>query len=97
MDEVIKGLLTQSPSAAVALVVTWLFLKEIRVQRTEYFHESQQRLQALKEISANHDTAHRECGDKLSAVVDENTRVISRNSVALERCEDEHRQAKGHA
>ena len=92
MDETIKTIIANSPSTAAVILVAWMFLKEIRAQRSEYFGESQQRLGALKEISTNHDAAHKECGAKLAEVVEENTRVLSRNSVALERCEAVHRK-----
>ena len=91
MDETYKSLLTQSPGTAAVILVAWLFLKELRAQRAEYLSESQQRVAALKDISDNHIASHVTTGTKLAAVVEENTRAISRNSVALERCEEAHK------
>lgn len=92
MDDAVKTLIAQSPGTAAVILVAWLFLKELRAQRGEYFNESQQRMSALKDITANHDEAHKSTGEKLSTSLDENTRVIARNSVALERCEEAHRE-----
>lgn len=87
-----KTLIAQSPGTAAVILVAWLFLKELRSQRTEYFNESQQRMTALKDITSNHAEAHKETGSRLGIALDENTRVIARNSVALERCEEAHRE-----
>lgn len=88
MDDTFKAILSQSPGTAAVILVAWLFLKEIRAQRKEYFDESQDRVAALKEITENHTAAHRSTGDRLAAVVEENTRTLARNSVVLERCEE---------
>jgi len=75
MNDIFSSLIASSPSAVAVIVVTKLFLAEIRIQRTEYFTESQQRLQALQSMS--HD---------MNNVVKENTTQLARVGLALEKC-----------
>lgn len=92
MEKILETLLSTGNVAAVAVIVTTVyFLKEIRVQRREYFEESAARLAALKEISAKHDETFKKCSEKLDAALERNTVMLSRADVALERCEQERR------
>lgn len=92
MEKVIEQLLSSNVAAAAVIVTTVYFLREIRLQRREYFEESAQRLAALKEIAAAHDVNFKECADKLDKALARNTEAFARCDVALTRCEDERRQ-----
>lgn len=94
MDDTLKQFITNSPTTAAVVLVVWMFMKELRVQRNEYFNESAARLNVLRDISNQHNKAYTElqqatndCSAKVAASLDENTRMLSRVSVTLENCE----------
>lgn len=86
MDKMIELLFSTGNAAAAAVIITTIyFLREIRLQRREYFEESQQRLTALKEISSKHDDNFKTCAEKLDGALSRNTEAFARCEAALGR------------